>query len=107
MILKGTVKELEQLIPWHKLCELIHVDYYKKYLVSDSDEVFTVDTETLPKKLEPGLYVHGEGVTKTYFWVNSDQTCIPLQFVYENTFSATELDAVQLMRMEAVCSTEN
>lgn len=43
---KGTLSELEQLWRWEKLCELVHVDYYKRSLVPN-DEVFTVTQEDL------------------------------------------------------------
>ena len=38
----GTLKELDTLFVWEKLCKLINVDYYNRYLVSD-DEVFNIE----------------------------------------------------------------
>ena len=40
----GTLSELETIIAWEKLCELIKVDYYKRYFVS-SDEVFCIEID--------------------------------------------------------------
>ena len=42
MKITGTLKELETIFHWEKLCKLIHVDYYKKYLVSE-DELFNIE----------------------------------------------------------------
>lgn len=100
MKLTGTVKELEQLIPWDKLCSMIHVDYYKKYLVKEG-EIFTVDTEQLPKKLDSGLYrVSDDG---SFVWVNPDQTCVPLFYNYDSTFHLSELDNANLTKMVEHC----
>ncbi len=43
---KGTLRELEQLWPWDKLCVAVHVDFYNKVLVPD-DEVFVVTAQDL------------------------------------------------------------
>lgn len=42
--IEGTLKEIETLIPWDKLCELISVDYYKRSLVS-KDEIFKIEID--------------------------------------------------------------
>ena len=35
ILIKGTLSELSQLYGWEELCELVHVDYYKKSMVPD------------------------------------------------------------------------
>lgn len=50
MIMQGTIDELEQYIPWEKLCELINVDYYKKNLCGN--DVFTIRTGDDKKRYE-------------------------------------------------------
>lgn len=42
--IEGTLTEIETLILWDKLCELIQVDYYKKSLVS-KDEIFKIEID--------------------------------------------------------------
>jgi hypothetical protein len=42
MKITGTLKELDMLFAWEKLCKLINVDYYNRHLVSD-DEVFNIE----------------------------------------------------------------
>lgn len=44
MIIQGTVRELETILDWNFLCELIGVDYYKRSWI-DEDEVFTIERD--------------------------------------------------------------
>lgn len=39
--IKGTLSELSELYRWEVLCDLIHVDFYKRGLIPH-DEVFTI-----------------------------------------------------------------
>lgn len=52
MKIQGTLKELETIFSWEKLCKLIHVDYYKKYMIP-SNEVFNVEIKLdKPQEIE-------------------------------------------------------
>lgn len=41
MIIRGTVRELESIIGWNQLCEIIGVDYYKRSRIGE-DEQFVI-----------------------------------------------------------------
>ena len=45
-MITGTLEKLEKIVPWEQLCELINVDYYNKYLISD-EEIFTIDLDEI------------------------------------------------------------
>lgn len=42
--IEGKLNEIEKVIPWNKLCNLVHVDYYKKHLIS-KDEIFKIEID--------------------------------------------------------------
>ena len=48
VLIKGTLPELSELYHWEILCELIHVDFYKRGLVPH-DEVFTITEADLQR----------------------------------------------------------
>lgn len=53
MIIQGTVRELETILDWNFLCELIGVDYYKRSCISE-DEVFTIERDPFTGKYRKG-----------------------------------------------------
>lgn len=46
--INGTINELEQIWPWQTICDLIHIDYYNRYLIP-ADERFTITEKDLAR----------------------------------------------------------
>lgn len=49
MIIRGTVRELELIVSWIELCEIIGVDYYKRSWIGE-DEVFTIERDPVTRQ---------------------------------------------------------